>query len=95
MSLGITVLGSGSARPIGDRHPASQAITQGREIYLVDCGEGAQMQMERAGLPLERISAIFITHLHADHTLGLFGLITSLCMSSRRAPLPIYAKAAL
>lgn len=95
MSLSITILGSGSARPIAERHPAAQAITHGRDIYLVDCGEGAQMQMERAGLPLERIRAIFITHLHADHTLGLFGLIASLCMTPRTRPLLLFAHASL
>lgn len=91
MAFDIVILGCGSARPMAMRHPAAQALVTQRHIYLIDCGEGTQMQMARASLPLERIRAIFLTHLHADHLLGLFGVITSLSMSSRVKPLHIYA----
>ncbi len=87
----LVVLGSGSAKPTANRAPSAQALCVGRTVYLIDCGEGTQMQLCKAGIPLERILAIFITHLHADHTLGLFGLLASLSMSGRTAPLQIFA----
>ena len=91
----LVVLGSGSASPTACRAPSAQALCIGRRIYLVDCGEGTQMQLSKATIPLERIVAIFVTHLHADHALGLFGLIASLSMTGRTAPLAVYAHAPL
>lgn len=87
----LVVLGSGSAKPTALRAPSAQALCVGRKIYLVDCGEGTQMQLCKASLPLERVAAVFITHLHADHSLGIFGLIASLSMSGRTAPIEIFA----
>lgn len=87
----LVVLGSGSAKPTAFRSPSAQALYVGRQVYLIDCGEGTQMQLCKAALAPERVVAVFITHLHADHTLGLFGLIASLSMSGRTAPLAIYA----
>ena len=91
----LVILGSGSARPTAHRAPSAQALCIGRRVYLVDCGEGTQMQLSKAAIPLERIAAVFVTHLHADHTLGLFGLLASLSMTGRTAPLAIYAHAPL
>ncbi|PIE83788.1 MAG: ribonuclease [Bacteroidia bacterium] len=91
MSFELTILGSGSARPIAERCPSAHALLHGRWLYLVDCGEGTQLQLARYGLPLERISAIFLTHLHADHVLGVFGLLATLSMTNRTAPLRIFA----
>ncbi len=91
----LVILGSGSARPTAHRAPSAQALCIGRRIYLVDCGEATQMQLSKAAIPLERIAAVFVTHLHADHTLGLFGLLASLSMTGRTAPLAIYAHAPL
>ena len=91
----LVVLGSGSAKPTAFRVPSAQALCVGRKIYLIDCGEGTQMQLCKAALPMERVAVVFITHLHADHSLGLFGLIASLSMSGRTAPLEIFAHAAL
>lgn len=95
MHLDITVLGVGSARPVKGRHPSGHAVQHGKSIYLVDCGEGSQLQLVKYGLALERVEAIFITHLHADHALGLVGLLSSLAMGSRRAPVHVYAHGAL
>lgn len=89
----LVVLGSGSAKPTAHRAPSAQALCVGRKIYLIDCGEGTQMQLAKAALPMERVAVVFITHLHADHALGLFGLIASLSMSGRTSPLEIFAHA--
>ena len=83
----LVVLGSGSAKPTALRAPSAQALCVGRKVFLIDCGEGT-------ALPMERVAAVFITHLHADHTLGIFGLIASLSMSGRTSPLEIFAHAA-
>ncbi len=91
MPFELTILGSGSARPIAERCPSAHALVRGRRLYLVDCGEGTQLQLARCGLPLERVSAIFLTHLHADHALGVFGLLATLSMTNRTAPLRIFA----
>ena len=95
MPFDITILGSGSAMPVAHRHPAAQALRVGRHLFLIDCGEGAQLQLRRARLPMEQLVAIFITHLHGDHVLGLVPLLSSLNMTSRSQPLRIYAHAAL
>lgn len=91
----LVVLGSGSARPTARRNPSAHALHIGRKIYLIDCGEGTQMQLCKAHLSFEHIVAIFITHLHADHTLGLFGLLASMNMTGRTLPLDLFAHSAL
>lgn len=91
MGIDVTILGSGSARPTAHRLPSSHAVAHGRHLFLVDCGEGTQIQMCRCGLSYERVDAIFLTHLHADHTLGIFGLIASMSMTGRRMPLHVFA----
>ncbi len=95
MALDITILGCGSAMPVASRHPAAQALRVGRHLFLIDCGEGVQRQLRRTKLPMEQLMAIFITHLHGDHVLGLVPLLSSLNMTSRTQPLRIYAHAEL
>ena len=91
MAFDVTILGSGSAKPTRTRCPSAHAVFHGDRLFLVDCGEGTQMQMARCSIAIERVHSIFLTHLHADHALGIFGLIASLSMSSRTAPLTVYA----
>ena len=63
----ITILGSNSAVPTPTRHPTSQLLNINHHYYLIDCGEGAQIQMRKFGIKFQRIEHIFISHLHGDH----------------------------
>ncbi|RLG38325.1 ribonuclease Z [Candidatus Alkanophaga liquidiphilum] len=87
--LRITFLGTGGALPTPDRNPSALVVRRGGELLLLDCGEGAQQQMMRAKTGM-KISAIFLTHFHADHVLGIPGLIQTLAFQGRKAPLEIY-----
>lgn len=91
----VTILGNNSALPAFGRHPTAQAVTVYGEVLLIDCGEGTQIQMQRYGLKWRNVHHIFISHLHGDHYFGLPGLITSMSLLGRVAPLHLYAPAAL
>lgn len=85
----VTVLGTSSATPTKYRHPSSQFVRLEGNYMLLDCGEGTQRQLARYGLKMQRISHVFITHLHGDHYFGLPGLITSMALFGRVEPLVI------
>lgn len=85
----VTILGSNSALPANGRYPTSQLLNVNNAYYLIDCGEGTQMQLRRYRLKMQRISAIFISHLHGDHYFGLMGLLNSLHLLGRKQPLTI------
>lgn len=87
----VTILGASSALPTASRFPTSQMINCDDRYFLIDCGEGTQMQLRRCQLSIQRIEAIFISHLHGDHFFGLFGLLTSMELLGRQKPLMIYA----
>ena len=87
----VTILGNNSALPAFGRHPTAQAVTVYGEVLLIDCGEGTQVQMQRFGLRWRSIHHIFISHLHGDHYFGLPGLINSMSLLGRTAPLHLYA----
>jgi ribonuclease Z len=91
----VTILGNNSALPAYGRHPTAQAVSVYGETLLIDCGEGTQAQMQRFGLRWRSIHHIFISHLHGDHYFGLPGLITSMSLLGRTAPLHLYAPAEL
>lgn len=93
--LGVTILGNNSAVPAFDRHPTSQVITMPGKNFLVDCGEGTQIQLIKYKIRRSRISHIFISHLHGDHYYGLIGLINSFALLNRQQELHIVAPAAL
>lgn len=88
--FGVTILGNNSALPAYDRHPTSQVVTLDQYQFLVDCGEGTQMQLARYKVRRSRINHIFISHLHGDHYFGLPGLITSMGLLGREADLHLY-----
>jgi ribonuclease Z len=88
--FGVTILGNNSALPAYDRHPTSQVVTLGQNNFLIDCGEGTQMQLSRYKVRRSRINHIFISHLHGDHYFGLPGLITSMGLLSRITDLHVY-----
>jgi len=89
--LALTILGNNSAIPAFDRFPTSQVLQSPEEGYLIDCGEGTQMQLSRYKIRRSRINHIFISHLHGDHYFGLIGLITSMSLMGRTQDLHIYA----
>lgn len=93
--LAVTILGNNSALPAYDRHPTAQVVTLDEHLFLVDCGEGTQMQLSRYKMRRSRISHIFISHLHGDHYFGLIGLITSMGLMNREHDLHLFAPAPL
>ena len=93
--LSVTILGNNSAVPAFNRHPTSQVVTQDGVNYLVDCGEGTQIQMIKYKIRRGKISHIFISHLHGDHYFGLVGLINTFGLLSHKQELHIYGPAPL
>jgi ribonuclease Z len=93
--LAVTILGNNSALPAFDRHPTAQVVTMEENIFLVDCGEGTQMQMAKYKIRRSKINHIFISHLHGDHYFGLIGVLTSMGLLGRLHDLHIYAPAVL
>lgn len=87
----IHILGCGSALPTM-RHMSSMQIVECRgKLYMVDCGEGAQVQMRRSSLSFDKLGHIFISHLHGDHCFGLIGMISTMGLLDRTATLHIHA----
>ena len=95
MSIELTILGSSSATPAHNRFPSAQHLSMLDHNILVDCGEGTQMQMRRYKLKKSKLKFIFISHVHADHILGLPGLIFSLNLQNRLDPLHLFAPASV
>jgi ribonuclease Z len=87
----VTILGSSSAIPTSTRFPSSQMVTHQSKFYLVDCGEGTQIQLRKNQIRFSKIGHIFISHLHGDHFFGLIGLISSFNLLGRKTELHIYA----
>jgi ribonuclease Z len=86
----VTILGNNSALPAYGRHPTAQAVSVQGEILLLDCGEGTQLRMQRYGIRWGRVTHIFISHLHGDHYFGLPGLLNSMSLLGRTAPLCLH-----
>ncbi|HEX4850640.1 MAG TPA: MBL fold metallo-hydrolase, partial [Puia sp.] len=93
--LSVTILGNNSAIPAFDRHPTAQIVTMDEHLFLIDCGEGTQMQMSKYKIRRSKINHIFISHLHGDHYFGLIGLITSMGLLGRVHDLHLYAPSPL
>ena len=91
MDFTLTVLGTASAKPIPGRNQSAQVLSVHGRSFLIDCGEGTQTRLQECGVSPMKIDAIFISHIHGDHVFGLFGLLSTMGMLSRMAPLNIYA----
>lgn len=88
----VTFLGTGGTLPTPDRNPSSILVNREGDMILFDCGEGTQQQMMRAKTGM-KLSSIYITHFHADHFLGIPGLIQTMSFNGRKEPLDIYGPA--
>jgi ribonuclease Z len=91
----ITILGCGAATPTLKRNPSSQLVNLHDKHLLIDCAEGTQLQLRKCKIKFQRINHIMISHLHGDHYLGLPGLLSSMHLLGRTAPVSIYAPADL
>src|ERR1043165_2304417 len=91
----LTILGCSSATPTSKRNPTAQLLNIAERFFLVDCGEGTQIQLRRIKLKFQRISRIFISHLHGDHYLGVMGLLSSMHLLGRTNDLHLYCPAEL
>lgn len=87
----LHILGCGSALPTTRHFATSQVVNLREKLFMIDCGEGAQMQLRRSRLKFSRLNHIFISHLHGDHCFGLMGLISTLGMLGRTADLHIHS----
>lgn len=91
MHFDVTILGSGSSMPSLSRGSAAQLVNVRENFFMIDCGEGTQIQLRKFSVKIQRLNHIFISHLHGDHYLGLIGLISSLHLLGRTNELNIYA----
>jgi len=91
----VHILGCGSAKPSNGHLPTAQVIEVKQKLFMIDCGEGAQMQWTRMGLGMMRLGHIFISHGHGDHCFGLPGLISTMGLLGRTADLHIHAPSTL
>lgn len=91
----ITILGCNAALPTIERNSTAQVVNINSRHFLIDCGEGTQLQMRRFKVPFEKINNIFISHLHGDHYYGIMGLLQTFSLKGRKNPLNLYAPAGL
>src|SRR5664280_2391881 len=73
----LTILGSSSALPTSGRFPSAHVLNAHERLFLIDCGEGTQMQLRKTRIRFAKINHIFISHLHGDHVFGLYGLLST------------------
>ena len=91
MSFKLTILGCNSAIPTIKKNPTAQLLNADERFFLIDCGEGTQIQLLRNNINAHKISHIFISHLHGDHYFGLIGLINTMHLLGRKTELNLYA----
>lgn len=90
-SFRVHILGCGSALPTLRHFPSAQVIELREKLFMVDCGEGVQLQLRRLRVHFSKVSHVFISHLHGDHCFGLIGMISTFGLLGRTAKLHIYA----
>lgn len=87
----VHILGCGSALPTHRHNPSSQVVEIRGKLFMVDCGEGTQLNVRRCRLNFGKLYAVFLSHLHGDHVLGLMGMLSTFGLNGRTAPLHIFA----
>jgi len=87
----LTVLGSSSALPTSKRFPSAHVLNAHERLFLIDCGEGTQMQLRKCRIRFGKINNIFISHIHGDHIFGLYGLLSTFNLMGRENALNLYA----
>jgi ribonuclease Z len=95
VDLDVLFLGTAGAVPTAQRGLAGILVRRGGDRILIDCGEGTQRQLLRSGVGLVDMETVLVTHLHADHFLGLPGLLKTLSLRGREAPLALYGPAGM
>lgn len=91
MNFTLNVLGTASALPTTERYPSAHVLDVRGRLFMIDCGEGAQMQLRRAKVSFLKIEHICLSHIHGDHVFGIFGLLSTMGMLGRSSTLNIYA----
>jgi ribonuclease Z len=91
MIFELTVLGSSSALPTSTKFPSAHVLNIHERFFLIDCGEGTQIQLRKAKIRFGKLNHIFISHLHGDHVFGLFGILSTFQLLGRKSPLHLYA----
>jgi ribonuclease Z len=89
--LALTILGNNSTIPAFGRNPTAQVLQTQDDLFLIDCGEGTQLQLSKYKIKRSKISHIFISHMHGDHYFGLIGLLTSMSLLGRTQDLHLHA----
>lgn len=87
----LTILGSSSALPTSERFPSAHVLNAHERLFLIDCGEGTQMQLRKNKIRFGKINHVFISHLHGDHIFGIYGFLSTLSLMGRKTPLHLYA----
>jgi ribonuclease Z len=95
VDLDVVFLGTAGSMPTPQRAPSSLLVRRGGERLLVDCGEGTQRQLLRSAVGLPELGEVFLTHYHADHYLGLPGMLKTFALRGRELPLTVYGPAGL
>src|SRR6478672_6751147 len=93
--MDVVFFGTSGSMPTADRAPTALMIRRGGERLLFDCAEGTQRQMLRSNVGLVDLREVFLTHYHADHYLGLPGMLKTFALRGREAPIAIYGPAGL
>jgi ribonuclease Z len=88
--MSVTFLGTGASWPTAERGMSAIAVKRGAEILLWDCGEGTQRQMQKSGLSYQQVTQVWLSHYHGDHCYGLPGLLKTMALNERTAPIDVY-----